>query len=331
MEKRYKVGEFSQNLGVSTGFLKHHETDGLLAPYVSSNGYRYYDYSQAMLALQCMRLQRIGFPGKEAADILLHSSQRNLAALLKNKIDTIQQDIIFDEEMIRCLEEIAVIPQDSPASCRSGISASDPASDLPEDLSANASANSTGHFSPALSANSSQDKAAPSVTESWRIDVPPSFYYLENSRDGAFLNDPQTYLPAQEWNRYVPMVTTGTRISLASSVLTGDLSRSFENGSLIREWAMGLCLRRDVAERLNIRIAEPARLVRPGKSLIWRAAGNYPLVSGEAHLRQAFEGPLRFCADHHFEIKSDPFCVDLFASTAAETNYRDRIIMIELC
>ena len=53
-EKQYKIGEFARNMGVSIGFLKHHEKNGLLKPEISESGYRYYSCRQAIQVAQCV-------------------------------------------------------------------------------------------------------------------------------------------------------------------------------------------------------------------------------------------------------------------------------------
>lgn len=105
MKKKYKVGEFAQNLGVSVGFLKHHERHGLLKPQLSSSGYRYYEFGQAMQVVQCLSLQNIGFTSKEISDIMNHSAELNLSELIQEKKENIRKNIVFYEEMLHYLEQ----------------------------------------------------------------------------------------------------------------------------------------------------------------------------------------------------------------------------------
>lgn len=105
MKKKYKVGEFAKNLGVSIGFLKHHERHGLLKPQLSSSGYRYYEFGQAMQVVQCLSLQSIGFTSKEISDIMNHSAELNLSALIQEKKENIRKNIAFYEEMLHYLEQ----------------------------------------------------------------------------------------------------------------------------------------------------------------------------------------------------------------------------------
>lgn len=104
--KRYKVGEFAKNLGVSTGFLKHHEKYGLLKPYVSESGYRYYDFPQAKLAFQCLRLQKMGFTSKDIADILNNTTQYDIPDLLQEKRKEMHRRFEIYKEILEYMDYI---------------------------------------------------------------------------------------------------------------------------------------------------------------------------------------------------------------------------------
>lgn len=106
MEKKYKIGEFAKNLGVSVGFLKHHEQDGILRPEVSGSGYRYYSYDQAVQVFQCLRLQSLGFDSREVAELLNHSTDINLAAIYNQKQEELQERIRYYTEIVNHLKRI---------------------------------------------------------------------------------------------------------------------------------------------------------------------------------------------------------------------------------
>lgn len=107
MGKRYKIGEFAKNLGVSAGFLKHHEKYGLLKPQVAESGYRYYEFHQAMLVVQCMRLQSMGFTSKEISAILNHTASVDVPALFDEKRDLIVRKYHLYREMLQYLDELS--------------------------------------------------------------------------------------------------------------------------------------------------------------------------------------------------------------------------------
>lgn len=107
MSGQYKIGEFAKNLGVSAGFLKHHEKYGLLKPYVAETGYRYYEFHQAMLVVQCIRLQNMGFTSKEIADILNRTASVDVEALFEEKKESIAEKYRLYREMLRYMDELS--------------------------------------------------------------------------------------------------------------------------------------------------------------------------------------------------------------------------------
>ncbi len=107
MDKRYKIGEFAKNLGVSAGFLKHHEKHGLLRPQVAGSGYRYYEFHQAMQVVQCLRMQSMGFTSKEISDILNHTASVDIPSLFKEKRDMIVRQYHLYKEMLRYLDRLS--------------------------------------------------------------------------------------------------------------------------------------------------------------------------------------------------------------------------------
>lgn len=104
--KKYKVGEFAKNLGVSIGFLKHHERYGLLKPYVSESGYRYYDFPQAKLAFQCLRLQKMGFTSKEIAAVLNNTTKYNIPDLFKKKRKEMKRQMEIYKEILEYMDSV---------------------------------------------------------------------------------------------------------------------------------------------------------------------------------------------------------------------------------
>lgn len=106
MGRRYKIGEFAKNLGVSAGFLKHHEKYGLLNPKVSESGYRYYEFYQAMLVVQCIRLQNMGFTSKEISDILNKTTSVDMSFLFRKKREIVEKKYHLYKEMLRYLDTL---------------------------------------------------------------------------------------------------------------------------------------------------------------------------------------------------------------------------------
>lgn len=120
MSRRYKIGEFAKNLGVSAGFLKHHEKYGLLKPQVADSGYRYYEFHQAMQVVQCVRLQSMGFTSKEISDILNNTASADMPSLFEEKKDKIVRKYRLYREMLRYLDYLSDSGADYPGGIRAG-------------------------------------------------------------------------------------------------------------------------------------------------------------------------------------------------------------------
>lgn len=101
MSELYKIGDFAKQLGVSPGFLKHHEKYGLLKPVVAENSYRFYEYNQGMLVFQCLKLQKFGFGSKEIADILMESDKFELLPALRQKKSELEKKLLYYD----CVQE----------------------------------------------------------------------------------------------------------------------------------------------------------------------------------------------------------------------------------
>lgn len=84
--KKYKIGEFAKNLGVTPDLLKHYETFGLVKPTISNDaGYRFYSFPQSGLLLQCLRMRNLGFTLKEIEEVIHDYSFDKIEELLETK------------------------------------------------------------------------------------------------------------------------------------------------------------------------------------------------------------------------------------------------------
>lgn len=64
--KRYRIGDFARELGVTPDFLKYCEKHGYLTPQTELNGYRYYDFASSAPVIEYMKLRNQGFTAREA-------------------------------------------------------------------------------------------------------------------------------------------------------------------------------------------------------------------------------------------------------------------------
>ena len=104
MKQMYKIGEFAEKLGVSVGFLKHHEKYGLLEPYTTEAGHRYYTDDQAIQVYRCLTLQAMGFSVKESAEILQTVNEIDIAALFRSKLEARRRELLKLELSVSYLE-----------------------------------------------------------------------------------------------------------------------------------------------------------------------------------------------------------------------------------
>ncbi len=105
MHRQYKISEFAKHLGVTPGFLKHHEQYGTLKPHVSESGYRYYQPSDGMQVLNCLKLQGMGFTSREAADIL-NTQAQDPTEIFHAQQQTLAHKILFYQETLNYLQEV---------------------------------------------------------------------------------------------------------------------------------------------------------------------------------------------------------------------------------
>jgi hypothetical protein len=135
--------------------------------------------SQAVLAIQCISLQNIGFSAKEISDIMSHSSQLDLPGMIHRKMEELEDRIKFYEEMLRQLEAAYPMTECDPESFFEAADAPSPAR---------------------------------SDRESWSVAEAEPFYYMENSRNGIFYGTDVHSEISKDWNRFMPITQIFSRI-----------------------------------------------------------------------------------------------------------------------
>ena len=79
--KQYRIGDFARALGVTTDFLKHYESAGLISACQHENGYRWYPFDQSARVIEYLRLRNYGVQIKEMADLLKKGPEEVFAQL----------------------------------------------------------------------------------------------------------------------------------------------------------------------------------------------------------------------------------------------------------
>ena len=92
--RKYKIGQLSSSMGVSTHLLKHYEKFNLLQPTKDdSTNYRYYDISQGQRVIESKRYRNMGFPLKETAELINELSTEEMDDMLMDQIGNLEQQI----------------------------------------------------------------------------------------------------------------------------------------------------------------------------------------------------------------------------------------------
>ena len=94
---KYKIGQLSKTMGVSTHSIKHYEKFKLIYPSKDdSTNYRYYDLAQYARIIECKKFRNIGVPIKDISNLLNNSDNDAFNDILDqhildltNKINTL--------------------------------------------------------------------------------------------------------------------------------------------------------------------------------------------------------------------------------------------------
>ena len=84
---KYKIGQLSKTMGVSTHSIKHYEKFKLVYPCKDdATNYRYYDLSQYARIIDCKKFRNIGVPIKDISLLLNNSSNDDFNNILQHHI-----------------------------------------------------------------------------------------------------------------------------------------------------------------------------------------------------------------------------------------------------
>ena len=84
--KRYRIGDFARQMGVSIDFIKYYEENGLITSFQDpENRYHYYDFSQSQRVMQIQYLRGLGYGVKEISALLKTAGREQAAALFGQK------------------------------------------------------------------------------------------------------------------------------------------------------------------------------------------------------------------------------------------------------
>ncbi len=91
---KYKIGDVARILGVSPDILRYYEKKGVVNPAKDENNdYRYYDFWDINLLMDCLWFKNFGFSIEQIADIVRIPSADELSGLLALKEDELRATI----------------------------------------------------------------------------------------------------------------------------------------------------------------------------------------------------------------------------------------------
>ncbi len=103
---RYKIGDVSRILGISTDLLRYYEKKGVVQPQKDKNNdYRYYDTWDINFLIDCLWFKRFGFGIPQVAYMVTDCYHGDLISLLDEKSDQMASEIRKQEQLLARLRE----------------------------------------------------------------------------------------------------------------------------------------------------------------------------------------------------------------------------------
>ncbi len=96
----FKIGELAKILGVTPDFLKHYEQYGIIEPQVSESGYRYYDFADAVLIIECLKYKRWDLSIKDMKDLMNSKDLDTYFEKMKAHADWVKKRVSLDNLML---------------------------------------------------------------------------------------------------------------------------------------------------------------------------------------------------------------------------------------
>ncbi|MDO5520644.1 MAG: MerR family transcriptional regulator [bacterium] len=91
---KYKIGQLSKTMGVSTHLLKHYEKFNLVSPVKDdSTNYRYYDIGQCIKIIASKKYRNMGFPLKDTELLINAMDDDAINQAVENQIKSLEEQI----------------------------------------------------------------------------------------------------------------------------------------------------------------------------------------------------------------------------------------------
>lgn len=92
--KRYKIGEFAREMGVSQDMIKHYEKYGIIKPEIDEfTNYRYFNIQQGEKIIESKKYRNLGFTIKESADLIFEKDFDGIKQALVDKRNEMEVEI----------------------------------------------------------------------------------------------------------------------------------------------------------------------------------------------------------------------------------------------
>lgn len=92
--KRYKIGRFAKEMGVTQDLVKHYEKYGILAPEKDEQShYRYYSIRQGEKIIESRFFRNLGFTLRECAQLIYETDLVRIRAMLREKKAQLERDV----------------------------------------------------------------------------------------------------------------------------------------------------------------------------------------------------------------------------------------------
>lgn len=91
--KRYKIGQFAKEMGVTQDLIKHYEKYGIVVPEKDKDSnYRYYSIRQGERLIESKLYRNLGFSIRESADLILNQDLADIRAGLAQKRTQLEEE-----------------------------------------------------------------------------------------------------------------------------------------------------------------------------------------------------------------------------------------------
>ncbi|MDF2921633.1 MAG: helix-turn-helix transcriptional regulator, MerR family [Paenibacillaceae bacterium] len=112
---KYKIGDISKLLGMSTEGLRYYEESGIITPKkVASSKFRYYDVWDLHILVRARAYKRLGFSLREIDDIVNSKKEVKITDMLLEKEKKLEEEVIHSLNLLKRTRQIKEMYADTP-------------------------------------------------------------------------------------------------------------------------------------------------------------------------------------------------------------------------